>query len=127
MNPAISIIVPVHNLEAYLRKCLDSILSQTFADFEVIVVNDGSTDKSGEICNAYAKQDARMKVIHQENGGVSSTRNAGIAQAEGDFIGFIDGDDYLIRICIRSYIKPVLGPIVVSLFANWVGKLTVSL
>lgn len=95
MNPAISIIVPVHNIEAYLKKCLDSILAQTFTDFEVIVVNDGSTDKSGEICDAYAKQDARVKVIHQENQGVSSTRNAGIARAEGEFIGFVDGDDYV--------------------------------
>lgn len=95
LNPKISIIVPVYNIDQHLRKCLDSILAQTFTNFEVIVVNDGSTDQSGEICDEYAKKDERVQVIHQENGGVSSTRNAGVGRATGDYIGFVDGDDYL--------------------------------
>ena len=95
MNPAISIIVPVYNIDIYIRKCLDSILDQTFTNFEVIVVNDGSTDNSSVICDEYAKRDKRIKVIHQSNGGVSSTRNAGVKLAKGDYIGFVDGDDYI--------------------------------
>ncbi|OZU89279.1 capsular biosynthesis protein [Virgibacillus indicus] len=95
MKPAISIIVPVYNIEPYIRKCLDSILAQTFTDFEVIVVNDGSTDDSGLICNKYAYKDLRVKVIHKEYGGVSSARNVGIRAARGEYIGFVDGDDYI--------------------------------
>ncbi|SFD67020.1 Glycosyltransferase involved in cell wall bisynthesis [Lentibacillus persicus] len=95
MEPAISIIVPVYNLERYIEKCLDSILAQTFADFEVIIVDDGSTDGSGAICEAYAKKDDRVIVLHNEYGGVSAARNAGIAAAAGKYIGFVDGDDYI--------------------------------
>ncbi|RKQ33490.1 glycosyltransferase family 2 protein [Oceanobacillus halophilus] len=95
MNPAISIIVPVYNLEPYLEKCLDSILAQTFTGFEVIVVNDGSKDSSGVICDKYAKKDSRVKVIHKLYGGVSSARNIGIQEAKGEYIGFVDGDDYI--------------------------------
>ena len=95
MKPAISVIVPVFNLEPYLRKCLDSILSQTFTDFEVIVVNDGSTDQSGIIAEMYAQQDQRIRVIHQLYQGVSAARNAGIDAARGQYIGFVDGDDYI--------------------------------
>src|SRR5690625_1112097 len=94
-KPAISIIVPVYNIEAHIRKCLDSILNQTFTDFEVIVINDGSTDQSGEICEEYAKLDKRVKVIHQGKKGVSAARNAGVNHATGNFIGFVDGDDYI--------------------------------
>ena len=93
VNPKISIIVPVHNVEAYLNHCIRSILSQTITDFEVILVNDGSTDKSGKICDEFALQDKRIKVIHQEYGGVSSARNIGIKKAKGNYIGFVDGDD----------------------------------
>ena len=92
---AISVIVPVYNAEAHLRKCLNSILHQTFKNIEVIVVNDGSTDSSGEICDQYAKEDKRIKIIHQEKKGVSAARNMGVSQAQGTFIGFVDGDDYL--------------------------------
>ncbi|MFJ7728161.1 glycosyltransferase family 2 protein [Neobacillus sp. NPDC097160] len=95
MNPAISIIVPVYNLEQYIKKCLDSILSQTFKDFEVIIVNDGSIDNSGSICNEIAYLDNRVRVIHKKNGGLSSARNAGIKIAKGDFLGFVDSDDYI--------------------------------
>jgi glycosyltransferase involved in cell wall biosynthesis len=95
MNPLISIIVPVYNTEPYVRKCLDSILAQTFKDFEVIVVNDGSTDNSGIICDEFAHKDHRVSVIHKTNGGLSSARNAGIKIAKGEFIGFVDSDDYI--------------------------------
>ena len=93
MNPAISIVIPVYNLESYLRTCLNSILAQTFTNFEVIVVNDGSSDKSGEICEEYRVKDHRIKVIQQEYGGVSSARNNGLKAAHGQYIGFVDGDD----------------------------------
>lgn len=89
--------MPVYNIDQHLRKCLDSILVQTFLNFEVIVVNDGSTDQSGEICDEYEKKDERIQVIHQDNQGVSAARNTGVAQATGDYIGFVDGDDYIVE------------------------------
>lgn len=91
----ISIIVPVYNVEKYLRKCVESILNQTFKDFELILVDDGSPDNSGAICDQYAKGDARVRVIHKENGGLSSARNAGIEIAKGKYLGFVDSDDYI--------------------------------
>lgn len=91
----ISIIVPVYKVEKYLEKCVDSILAQTFTDFELILVDDGSPDNSGTICDEYAKKDPRVKVIHKENGGLSSARNAGIDIAKGKYLGFIDSDDYI--------------------------------
>ncbi|MGM0874213.1 MAG: glycosyltransferase family 2 protein [Bacillota bacterium] len=93
--PAISIIVPIYNVEQYLHRCLDSILAQTFTDFELILVNDGSTDNSGEICDLYAEKDTRIKIIYKKNGGLSDARNSGIKIAQGDFIGFIDSDDWI--------------------------------
>ncbi|MDA1570806.1 glycosyltransferase, partial [Bacillus cereus] len=78
MNPKISIIVPVYKVEQYIHKCIDSILKQTFKDFELILVDDGSPDSCGEICDRYAIQDSRIKVIHKENGGLSSARNVGL-------------------------------------------------
>ncbi|WP_338367787.1 glycosyltransferase family 2 protein, partial [Enterococcus faecium] len=86
----ISIIVPVYKVEKYLRKCVDSILAQTFTDFEVILVDDGSPDNSGKICDEYAEKDNRVRVIHKENGGLSSARNAGIDVARGKYLGFVD-------------------------------------
>lgn len=94
-KPAISVIVPVYNVEAHLRKCLDSILNQTFKSLEVIIVNDGSTDQSGEISDEYVEKESRIQVIHLEKEGVSAARNIGVSQAKGDFIGFVDGDDYI--------------------------------
>ncbi len=88
-----SIIVPVYNVEKYLRECVDSVLTQTFKDFELILVNDGSKDNSGNICDEYAAKDARVKVIHKENGGQSTARNAGVAAAQGQYAIFIDSDD----------------------------------
>ncbi len=92
---SISIIVPVYNVENYLGKCVESILNQTFKDFELILVDDGSSDKSGVMCDQYKEQDKRIKVIHKENGGLSSARNAGLEVAEGEYIGFIDSDDWI--------------------------------
>jgi len=97
MNPAVSIIVPVYNVEDYLEPCIESILQQTFTDFELILVNDGSTDGSADICDRYAYADERVRVFHKDYGGVSSARNIGICRAKGDFIGFVDSDDRIDR------------------------------
>ena len=91
----VSIIVPIYNVEQYISKCIESILAQTYRDFELILVDDGSPDNCGKICDEYAKQDSRVHVIHQENKGVSAARNAGISLAKGEYISFIDGDDYV--------------------------------
>ena len=91
----LSIIIPIYNTGIYLHKCIKSILSQKLEDFELILVDDGSKDDSGAICDEYAKQDKRIKVIHKENEGVSIARNTGIAMAEGDYIGFVDSDDWI--------------------------------
>ncbi|HEL7541574.1 TPA: glycosyltransferase, partial [Enterococcus faecalis] len=93
--PKISIIVPVYNVEKYLEKCVRSILAQTFTDFELILVDDGSPDSSGAMCDQFAEQDERVKVIHKENGGLSDARNAGIEIATGEYLGFVDSDDYI--------------------------------
>ena len=95
MRTKLSVVVPVYNVENYLKKCIDSILSQTFKDFELILVDDGSTDNSGHICDEYDYQYEKVKVIHKENGGLSSARNAGIEIASGEYISFIDSDDYI--------------------------------
>ena len=91
--PTISVIVPVYNVEKYLRCCVDSILAQTFTDIEVLLVDDGSTDGSGAICDEYAEKDSRVRVFHKENGGVSSARNLGLDEAIGKWIMFVDSDD----------------------------------
>ncbi len=94
-SPIISIIIPVFNADIYLIKCIESVLNQSFVDFELILVNDGSTDNSGLICNDYSVKDLRVKVIHKKNGGVSSARNAGLDAAKGDYIGWVDADDFI--------------------------------
>lgn len=91
----LSIIVPIYNVEVYLPRCIDSILAQTFTDFELILINDGSPDRCAEIMEAYAKKDARIITIHQENQGVSAARNAGLKIATGKYVSFIDPDDYI--------------------------------
>lgn len=95
MKDLISIIVPAYNIENELAACLDSILAQSHREIEIVVVNDGSSDKTGEIADMYAKKDSRVKVIHKENGGVTSARLCGIANAVGEWIGFVDGDDMI--------------------------------
>ena len=91
----ISVIVPVYKVENYLRQCLDSLAAQTLDDIEIIIVDDGSPDGCPEICDEYAAKDARMKVVHKENGGLLSARKAGFAASKGDYIGFVDGDDWV--------------------------------
>ncbi|MBQ0097561.1 MAG: glycosyltransferase [Oscillospiraceae bacterium] len=91
----ISIIVPIYNVENYLRKCIDSILSQTYKNLEIILVDDGAADNCPAICDEYAKKDDRIVVVHKENGGLSDARNAGIDVSTGDYIGFVDSDDYI--------------------------------
>lgn len=95
MNEKISIIIPVYKVEEYLPKCLDSIVRQTYTNLEIILVDDGSPDNCGEICDNYAKEDSRIKVIHKENAGVARARNDGIEIATGDYISFIDSDDWI--------------------------------
>ena len=95
MNQTISVIVPVYNVARYLPQCVDSILSQDYKDLEVILIDDGSTDTSGEICDQYAEKDPRVRVIHQKNGGAAAAKNAGLRIASGDYLTFADSDDYL--------------------------------
>ncbi len=94
-KPLLSIIVPVYDVENYLQKCIDSILAQTFTDFELILVDDGSPDNCPALCDTAAAKDARVRVIHQKNGGLSAARNAGLDVARGEWIGFVDSDDYI--------------------------------
>ena len=93
--PLVSVIVPVYKAEKYLHKCVDSLLAQTMTDFEVLLINDGSPDRSGAICDEYAAKDSRIRVFHKENGGVSSARNLGILESQGKYITFVDSDDWL--------------------------------
>lgn len=92
-KPLISIVIPVYNVEEYLERCIYSIQHQTYQNLEIILVDDGATDQSGEICDMLAKKDARIQVIHKENGGLSSARNAGIKAASGEYVSFVDSDD----------------------------------
>ena len=91
----ISVIIPVYNVESYIRKCLDSVVSQTMNDLEIILVDDGTKDNSGEICEEYANKDTRIRVIHKKNGGLSDARNAGMPHVTGKYVIFIDSDDYI--------------------------------
>ena len=95
MEPLISIIVPIYKVEEYLRKCIESIINQTYKNIEIILVDDGSPDNCPQICDEYAQKDSRIVVIHQKNGGLSNARNSGLNIAKGKFIGFVDGDDYI--------------------------------
>ncbi|MBR6147725.1 MAG: glycosyltransferase [Lachnospiraceae bacterium] len=101
----ISVIVPIYNVEKYLSKCIDSILQQTFTDYELILVDDGSTDTSGKIADDYAAKDNRITVIHKKNGGLSDARNHGLDKATGDYICFIDSDDWI----EKNYLQELLG------------------
>lgn len=122
--PKVSVIVPVYKAEQYLHNCIDSILNQIYRDFELILVDDGSPDKSGEICDKYAKNDDRIRVIHKKNGGVSSARNEGMHAAKGEYICFVDSDDF----AENDYLKNLLD--VKSNYPDcdniWCGFQTVS-
>ena len=104
----ISVIVPVYNTEKYIHRCIDSILSQTFTDFELLLVNDGSKDNSGAICDEYAAKDSRVRVFHKENGGVSSARNMGLDNAKGEWICWVDSDDYIDPIMLEKLYKSAI-------------------
>ena len=105
--PRLSVIVPVYNTEKYLRECIDSILAQTFTDFELILVDDGSTDGSGAICDAYAQKDPRIRVVHQENGGVTVARKTAMKMAEGGWVSFVDSDDWISPAMFDTMMKKV--------------------
>ena len=105
--PTVSVIVPVYNAGGVVSRCVDSILAQSYTDFEVILVNDGSTDNSGAICDNYAQQDGRVKVIHQENAGVSAARNAGLKVAQGEWVTFVDSDDMVLDGFLESLVIAV--------------------
>ena len=92
----ISVIVPVYNVEKYLEECVESVLAQTYTDIEIILVDDGATDSSGQICDRYAEKDERVRVIHQENQGLSGARNTGLANAKGEYVYFLDSDDWIL-------------------------------
>ena len=105
MKVKVSIIVPVYNAEKTLERCINSILRQTYAEWEMIIIDDGSTDLSGQLCEQYALQDSRIIVIHQENKGVSAARNVGIDVAKGIYLIFVDSDDEIISTFLADYIE----------------------
>jgi len=100
-TPLISVIVPVYKVEPYLRKCVDSIIAQTYTNLEIILVDDGSPDNCGKICDEYAEKDSRIKVVHKENGGLSDARNAGLDIMQGEYVAFVDSDDWV----LSNYVK----------------------
>lgn len=110
MDELISVIVPVYNVKNYLKQCVQSIVGQTYKNLEIILIDDGSTDGSGELCDILKKTDERIKVIHEENSGLSEARNTGLNAARGKYIGFVDSDDYiepnmydiLIKLCKKN-------------------------
>lgn len=121
MRPSITIIVPVYNVEQYLRQCMDSILNQTYQEIEVLLVNDGSTDASDEICREYAERDNRIRYFVKENGGLSDARNYALDRATGEYVTFVDSDDFLMEQALEKlYATSLLGEsdLVVGFFAT---------
>lgn len=119
MAPLISVIIPVYNVEKYLRRCLDSVVAQTYRNLEIICVDDGSVDESGKICDQYAVRDARIKVIHQENQGLSAARNRGLDAAEGEYIAFVDSDDYILEDMYKKMLDKLLDYSVDLCVCQW--------
>lgn len=123
MNPLISIVVPVYNVAPYLSRCVSSIISQTYKNVEIILVDDGSTDQSGQICDELKQSDKRIIVIHKRNGGVSDARNIGISASCGEYVSFVDSDDqidndyveYLYNLAQRGGVTYLCAPIVKSI------------
>lgn len=132
-RPLISVIVPVYKVEDYLGRCVDSLLSQTYDNLEIILVNDGSPDNSGKICDDYAARDCRIRVIHKENGGLSSARNAGIDIARGEYLGFVDSDDWVDEHTYEWLLDMALAEKVKLVcagrydFSSWTGEKTIGL
>ena len=125
MEPTVSIIVPVYNAEHTIPRCIESILNQEYSDFELLLVNDGSTDGSGAVCDAYAARDARIRVIHKENTGVSDTRNTALDQARGTYLQFLDSDDWITPDATSSLVRAAESAqcdLVVSDFYRVVGE-----
>lgn len=110
MSKFISVVIPVYNTEKYLKRCIDSVVAQSFTDWELILVDDGSYDNSGKICDDYAARDKRIMVKHQKNGGVSKARNIGLGSATGEYVTFLDSDDWLDSNAIAIYHDIVSTP-----------------
>ncbi len=121
----VSIIVPIYNIAPYVYQCVNSIINQTYKNIEIILVNDGSTDESVYFCEYFKKIDKRVKVIHKENGGLVSARKAGIKEAKGDYVFYVDGDDWLELDCIENYVKEALknksDVVIASHFREFIG------
>lgn len=115
----ISIIVPIYNAESYIDECVNSLINQTYYNLQIILVNDGSTDKSGEICDKFAKTDSRIVVVHQKNSGVSAARNAGISISSGEYVGFVDSDDTLPQYSIATLVNEIQTHDVDAVFGNF--------
>lgn len=124
-KPLISIIVPVYNVEKYVKQCLESILEQNFSDYEVIVVNDGSTDRSLQICEEIARKDSRIRLFSTENSGVSHARNLGIKEATGKWMMFLDSDDYLVENCL-SILEQNIDEQVQEIYGNYMTEKEMS-
>ena len=125
MQPTVSIIVPVYNAESTLPRCVDSILTQQYTDFELLLVDDGSTDSSGSLCDGYAAQDARVRAFHQENAGVSSARNLALGRARGTYLQFLDSDDWITADATRSLVRAAVEhrcDLVIADFYRVVGE-----
>ena len=105
-NKLISIIIPVYNAETYIEKCIQSIRKQSYTELEIVIVNDGSTDKSREICEDFRKQDTRIRIINKENEGAAAAKNTGLDEANGDFLMFVDSDDYIENDMIEEMFFP---------------------
>ena len=112
----ISVIIPVYNTEKYLHRCIDSVLAQTYQDFELLLIDDGSKDSSGAICDEYAAKDARVRVFHKENGGVSSARRMGVAHSSGEYVYFVDSDDSILPDALQEMLKCVQSDVDIVVF-----------
>ena len=104
----VSIIVPVYNVEKYVERCIESIIKQSYKNLEIILIDDGSKDNSGKICDEYAEKDNRIKVIHKKNGGLSDARNTGLNIADGEYICFIDSDDYIHKDLVKDNLEKLI-------------------
>ena len=119
IKDCISVIVPIYNVEEYLGRCIESIINQTYQNIEIILVDDGSTDNSLSICKEYAIKDRRINIIHKENAGVSSARNIGLKKSKGEFVTFVDSDDYVKLTCFEKMIRGIKNNDVDMVVVGW--------